>query len=205
MLLHNPFESVSTNGVDAIVLEVITRSDTPYTLSQIFQLQRGTASRTSLRSSLNRFVQHGLISESQFGKTFTYQLNRNHLLYAPLMQIASAKERFFELLRSEVGSWPVQPRTVMVFGSAARGEMTLDSDIDILIVAPDDWEDAEQYAGHLAREASNWTGNDVRHLFYHEQEIADEPIFRSIEKDGISVVGAWGWLKTKLRQIRRAA
>lgn len=205
MLLQNPFDAISTTGVDAIVLEVITRANNSYTLSQIFKLQRGKASRTSLRASLARFVQRGVVTESQFGNTYSYELNRDHLLYAPLIQIASSKERFFELIRQEVGRWPVRPMTVQLFGSAARGEMTLDSDIDLLVVVPDGWDDAEKHVGQLAQDASAWTGNDVRPLFYFEQDLADEPILRNIEKDGISVVGEWGWLRNKLRKIRRAA
>jgi Nucleotidyltransferase domain len=39
-------------------------------------------------------------------------------------------------IRSRIAGWPVQPLHASLFGSAARADGNLDSDIDLLIVSP---------------------------------------------------------------------
>lgn len=204
MILQNPFAAICSSNADATVLEVMTRSDSSYTLSEIFVLQHGSASRTTLRASVNRYVEHGVVIERQFGKTYSYELNRNHVAYEAIQLIASSRTRIFQKISDEVASWPVEPLTVQLFGSAVRGEMSTDSDIDFLVVSPDDWSEAEQFVGQLAEKISSWTGNDARPLFYYEREIADAPVLRSVAKEGIEIVGESRWLSRKLSNLRKA-
>ncbi|RAX50572.1 hypothetical protein DQ353_03210 [Arthrobacter sp. AQ5-05] len=52
--------------------------------------------------------------------------------------MAQTKRRLLLGMQQLIRPWDVQPLAVTMFGSAARGEMTLDSDIDVLVVLPDD-------------------------------------------------------------------
>lgn len=44
---------------------------------------------------------------------------------------------FLGRLTRELEVWTVRPAYAAVFGSAARGTMTVDSDLDLLLVRPD--------------------------------------------------------------------
>lgn len=94
----------------------------------------------------------------------------------------------------------MQPISVKLFGSAARNDMTDDSDIDLLVILPDAWPEGDNHIQELSSKASTWTGNDVRPLVYTESEIADAPIFKSILIDGIDVAGDGNWLRRRMRE-----
>jgi predicted nucleotidyltransferase len=101
--------------------------------------------------------------------------------------------------------WDLRPQYAAIFGSAARGTMSEESDIDILLVrsedAPIDIWDAQ--VSTLASDISRWTGNDVRPLEYTISELLaarDELVVRDIIKDGLTVAGRRAWLIQHLRQ-----
>ena len=77
-------------------------------------------------SVLNR----GLIIESLHGETYSYELNTRHIMYEAIQLLASSRTRVIAPLSSQMSTWPVQPLSPQIFGSAARGEMTVISDID---------------------------------------------------------------------------
>jgi hypothetical protein len=79
--------------------------------------------------------------------------------------------------------------------------MRTDSDIDILLIHPDDadidvWTDR---VVHLQRLVASWTGNDTRVLAFSEFEarkhIMSEPVLREIAQDGIGLIGPTNWLR----------
>jgi predicted nucleotidyltransferase len=69
----------------------------------------------------------------------------------------------WDRLRAKVADWAVPPVQISVFGSAARGDGELASDIDLLVVRPDalDPEDGRWRAqvAELADRVEAWTGN----------------------------------------------
>ncbi len=92
-----------------------------------------------------------------------------------------------------------------VFGSAARGTMTAESDLDLLLVRADDaprgvW---DEQVGALATDVTRWTGNDTRPLEYTASELADardQPVLRDVLHDGLTVARSRAWLNQQLRQ-----
>jgi len=92
-----------------------------------------------------------------------------------------------------------------VFGSAARGTMTAESDLDLLLVRADDaprsvW---DEQVGALAADVTRWTGNDTRPLEYTVSELAgsrDEPVLSDVLHEGLTVAGSRAWLNRQLRQ-----
>ncbi len=86
--------------------------------------------------------------------------------------------------------------TLAIFGSVARGEATTDSDLDLLLVVPDDWsvDDADRLADDLRRDARDWTGNLVQVYCTARSDLdvavrADDPIVASWERDAVTVLG----------------
>ncbi|MCT1957283.1 nucleotidyltransferase domain-containing protein [Kocuria rhizophila] len=107
--------------------------------------------------------------------------------------------RFLSDLRSRIASWHTSPVLVTLFGSAARGEMHDESDIDLLFIVEDDPDD-EFFANlnGLAIHANALTGRDVRPLVYEISEVLPAPIFDSILRDGVHVFGEEHWLRQRV-------
>lgn len=117
------------------------------------------------------------------------------------MQKAHLHTEFVPELASRIARWRTRPVQVTLFGSAARGDMSDESDIDLLFIAEDDADDVffENLNG-LAIRASEMTGNDVRPLVYEVSEISPAPIFGSILREGVHVYGAAAWLRQRLEE-----
>ena len=96
------------------------------------------------------------------------------------------------------GAWADPPVAVVVYGSAARGDGDVASDIDLLVVRPagvgdDDpaWHDA---VTDLASRVTRWTGNPCEVLDRSANELAamaadGERLLTEIRRDGRAVVG----------------
>ncbi|MHB1538766.1 MAG: nucleotidyltransferase domain-containing protein [Solirubrobacteraceae bacterium] len=92
-----------------------------------------------------------------------YTLNREHLLAAAVQEMATAGVELIRRLRDAIGGWEVPAVHASLFGSAARGDGGIDSDIDLLIVRPREL-DAESEPWRtqleaLAEQVHRWTGN----------------------------------------------
>lgn len=77
-----------------------------------------------------------------------------------------------------------------MFGSVARGEAHVDSDIDLAVIAPDDWDGRT----HLQEQVQARLGNncDVLHLTAEQVTTPPaerEPVVSEILRDGIPLVG----------------
>lgn len=202
MELHSPFSAIATTGVDALALRVLAGVDHVFSVSEVHRLAPEKASREAIRLSLIRLAQHGIASEHRIGHAVGYSLNRNHLLADAVLAIAAAKQRLLDRIQAEVATWDLQPVAVWFFGSAARGEMTLDSDIDLLVVTPGPTEQLDEKIGVLTEHVQQWTGSVCNPLVYTAEEVVDAQIFREILKDGISLVGERSWLRNRVQAVK---
>lgn len=202
MRLQNPFAALSTTGIDSQVLLVLARVEHYLTIAQVHRLLPEIGSLEGVRKSVGRLRAQGTVLERGAGRASAYALNRDHLLAGPIVQIANAKQELVRRIADVIAGWVVQPLTVKLFGSAARGEMTESSDIDIFVVMPDQ-------AGHDASAAlvddlavlvGRWTGNDVRPLLYLSEEVRPASIFDSVLAEGVDLAGDPSWLRKRLKR-----
>jgi predicted nucleotidyltransferase len=119
-----------------------------------------------------------------------------------------------ELLRrseERVRSWVVPVETAAVFGSLARGEGSVDSDVDLLLVRADDmtgeralaWDDQ---VDSLVTAVQSWSDNlaqpyDISVSDLRAHVDADEPIVGSWRREAITLVGRD--LSALLRSVAR--
>lgn len=216
MQLNRPFATV-TPTLDGDVLAVLANSDTAFTIPQIQRILT-TASGEGIRKVLTRLTAQGVVLHDQVGRTNTYQLNTEHLAAEPIIALSRITATFLSRLETHLEGWGNALKYAAVFGSAATGRMTLDSDIDLLLVSasdpggqgdradPEMW---EQRVTELARLVSAWTGNDGRVVEYTENEIreaaaAGEPLLSDVAREGLTVAGTRAWLNRQLRPIREA-
>lgn len=204
MRLQNPFSAINSSNLEAQILYVLTRAEARFSAQEIHRLLPEGGSNQGTRNALQRLVQHGIALSEPVGNQAVYMFNRQHLLADARLNIAQAKRNFLAALHDMISAWRVQPLTVQLFGSAARIEMVVDSDIDIFLCWPDDADENEIDArnAELTHHASLWTGNDVRLLKYAASEVAPSAIFTEIMRDGLNVLGDPNWLRRHLRKYK---
>lgn len=216
MQLNRPFATV-TPTLDGDVLGVLASADVSFTISQIQRILT-TVSGEGIRKVLTRLTAQGVVLNDQVGRTNTYRLNTEHLAAEPIMALSRLTSIFLDRLEAHLEGWGKDLKYAAVFGSAATGRMTLNSDIDLFLVragAPDlDARDSpelwQQQLTELARLVTAWTGNDARVVEYTERDLAaaaaaDEPLLRDVAKQGLTVAGTRAWFNTQLRPIARSS
>ncbi|MGJ9412717.1 nucleotidyltransferase domain-containing protein [Aeromicrobium sp. CF4.19] len=175
MDLRNPFAAV-TPTLDGHVLRVLSQAAGSLSTQQVIDLC-AEGSPAGIRKVLHRLVEQGVISELRVGKSYAYSANREHIAWPAVELLANALDRLDEAIAGQVSGWEIQPLSVELFGSSARGESTVESDVDILVAAPalqdaerDRWESQLQ---DLQESVQVWTGNDVDILDVGPMELVD--------------------------------
>lgn len=204
MQVQKPF-AVITPTLDGDVLAVLAGAEVAFTPGQVARLVPD-ASVEGIRKVLQRLARQGLVLTQQVGRAYTYRLNRQHLAAPAVLGLAGQRATLLTRLERALEGWPIRPAYAALFGSAARGDMRDDSDIDLFVVRPDGaqpdvW---EPLTDQLAEAVTRWTGNDTRVLAMTESEvqasaISGDPVLRSIVEDGLTVAGRPTWLRAMLR------
>lgn len=199
MELQTPF-AVVTPTVDGDVLAVLARARQAFTLRDLARMIPNR-SYNGLGLAADRLASQGIVDAGRTGNVRTYALNWEHLAAGPIAQLATARARLIDRLVDAFDAMPERPVFAALFGSAARGDMRPDSDIDLLIVHRDgDSERAHESASDLAHLVTRWTGNDARPVLYGESQILPgDPLLSSVADEGVALVGGARWLNGRLR------
>lgn len=91
------------------------------------------------RAALSDLVRGGLVRERKAGRAFLYTLNRQHYAVSGVLAPAFKREtEWLEVLaRRLITVAPGMIRSVVLYGSWARGEAGSESDVDLLVVVSD--------------------------------------------------------------------
>lgn len=196
MDLNKPL-GVITPTVDAEVLAVLAGANETFTGVRVHQVI-GSSTQKTVWTALQRLSDQGIVLKVQKGSAGLYSLNRDHLAAPYILGLADLKGEFLKRISKAITHWEIKPVFAAVFGSAARGEMRLDSDIDIFIVRPDkvDADDNLWVFRHaeLSESVTKWTGNDARIFEMSESEVArglaaNERVLSDIREQGLRLLG----------------
>jgi predicted nucleotidyltransferase len=152
---------------------------------------------TTAQHWINHFADRGLIQQRVAGRAILCSLNRDHLFADAIIALAAPWERIKGALSSEIAAWEVPPVSAVVFGSCARADGTVHSDIDMLLIVPDEvdddlWteqlSDAGQRLTQRLGNAMSWI--DVTLPEFRKMVKAREPVTKEIARDGIHIFGA---------------
>jgi predicted nucleotidyltransferase len=206
MELSHPLATV-TPTLDGDVLAVLAQHEASFTTGQLRRVL-GRYSEEGIRKVLIRLTRQGVVHSKRVGNSYSYWLNGEHLAAGPIIELAHIPRTLLRRIEERLSNWTCSPTYAAVFGSAARGTMTADSDLDILLVRSDvtpivEW---EQQVAALVADIAKWTGNDTRPLEYTVSDLSaarDEPVLRAVLADGLTVAGTRAWFNRYL-QGRRA-
>lgn len=196
MDMRTPIRSVVPT-LDGPVLAVLARTTRPLTGREIQRLA-GTGSVSGVRLALARLVHQGVVTSEQRAAAIFYLANREHLAWPAVDVLADLRRGLIERIRAELASWELPPVHASLFGSAARGDGDVESDIDILVVVPADvGPDNVGWAAQvdeLRRRVEAWTGNrcqpfevDIDRLAEHIR--ARDPLVEEWRRDAVQLTG----------------
>ena len=206
MDLGEPIRSVITT-LHGPVLATLVRAGAPLSSGDVARL--GAGSERGVQYALRDLVESGLVIREEVGRMAAYRFNDDHLAAGPIRRLARLREALVRRLREAIGEWQLQPVSAALYGSAARGDGSAESDIDLFFVRPDADEDTDAWdeqVAHLVGEVQRWTGNRVDVLEFAVGELtADlwlrEPILRDVQRDGIVIGGER--LRRPVRRVRK--
>ena len=148
---------------------------------------------------LNRLADHGLVDREEAGRALLFTLNRDHLAAPAVRVLAGMRTELVTRLRSVLSEWTIEPVHCSLFGSAARGDGTTESDIDLFLVRPGRVDEGDrawlEQRDTLARQVLRWTGNHAGIAEVAEGELtslvhADPPIVGELRRDAVVLYGA---------------
>lgn len=184
-------------SLDAEVLTVLAGTTRPLTGREVGRLVR-RGSLSGVQKVLNRLTDHGLVSVQEAGPALLYVLNRDHLA-APLVEgLARLRTELFARIRKQLAAWRVRPLSAALFGSVARGDGDLSSDVDVFLVRPDDVDaDDPQWreqVAELTAAITRWSGNAVSMIEASAEEARamserNEPVVGDLIRDAVPLAG----------------
>lgn len=192
MRLQSPFATV-TPTLDGDLLTALAHSDQWFTVPQLTRVV-GRGSPDGIRKVLVRLAAEGLVESISGGRSKLYRLNRDHLAAPAVLELANLRTTLIGRLHDEMSAWSYPPAYAALFGSGARGTMTVESDLDLFLLRPDDAGDSwDDDVDSMKEAASRWTGNDVQVLEFAAEEArgneSAEPVLQDVIHEGITVLG----------------
>lgn len=186
-----PYEAV-VPSLDGAVLEVLARAGKPVTGRQVQRLSR-RGSVPGIATVLERLTSSGIIHAERAGSSILYRANRDHLAWPAVETLMGMRKTLLTRLSDEIDQWPHRPDMAVLFGSAARGDGSTSSDVDILIVHPEDRPPSDDEIDSLRQHTLQWTGNHAQVVVVAAGKwrdmVADaDPLAESIARDGLDLL-----------------
>jgi predicted nucleotidyltransferase len=178
------------------VLSALARTTRPLTGREIARLTE--RSEAGVRNTLRRLVAEGLVDVQEAGKARLHVLNRHHVAAPAVELLANVRTELVRRLEAELASWEIRPRYASVFGSFARGEGDVESDIDLLVVRAEEVDESDalwrKQVAELATDVRRWTGNhaSIADLSVEEfRRLQDDrpPIHAALQRESIALLG----------------
>jgi len=187
MLFGKPFGGVIP-GARGAVLATLLRTDAPLTGRQVHALVSDDYSLWTVQEALKALAQLGVVNTQTIGRAGVHTINEDHVAVAPLRALLDPIAGLTNTVREVVGD---DVTTVILFGSIARGEAHINSDIDLAVIAPAGWDGRTD----LADAVRTRLGNECDVLVFTPEDFTrlprtDEPVIREILTEGIALVGS---------------
>lgn len=202
MDLSHPVRSIIPS-LEGEIYRVLARTTTSLSGSRIAELA-DDGSNAGIRVALRRLVEHGTVLSSSAGSAILYTANRDHVLWPTIESVVRAADgtldtltdRISTLTRRHVDARRAHGITIAIYGSVARGDSALNSDIDMvaLFPTPGSVEADESLVDELRASVPSWTGNSCNIYALTAERLAElvaagDPIVDSWRSEALTVFG----------------
>ncbi len=183
-------------GAQGRVLAVLAETTAELNLSTLARLAGVSVAQAS--RVLPGLVELGLVERREVPPSSQFRLVRENVAAQAVINLARSRDAALSRIGAAADSLPLSPVSIIVFGSFARGEADEQSDVDAVVVRPDDVpEDDDAWASAVERwrnEARAITGNRVEVLEVSNTEVrarlaSDTTLWPDVIRDGIAVHG----------------
>jgi predicted nucleotidyltransferase len=199
MDLANPMQSVMPSAHGA-VLAVLARTDLPLSGRRIAELTQPRFSQRRVNDVLRHLADSGIVLCEKRPPSNFYRLNHDHVAAEGILLLAGMSATLAARIRAELENWSIRPQAAWLFGSAARGEGTEQSDIDIFLVLPasdldsaavDIWERQTQA---LTEKIMAWSGNRCEVVEMEAAELSaavdrNDLLVRDLREQAVTLAG----------------
>lgn len=194
-------ESILGNRSRVRVLRVLFGVSVPLNATQI--AEQSGLTKMAVGNALAELSAMGLVQSSPVGRSNVHMLIReNAYVERVVSPVFEAEQTMAELLEAELKStFAEKTRSIVLFGSYARGEQDEASDVDVVLVSLEGEKDqlgsaAEAYESRFRRRF----GATLSPLIYSQEEARELPqrapsLFDAIVRDAVVVagIGPWEW------------
>jgi predicted nucleotidyltransferase len=156
----------------------------------------GKTSHSNVRLALLRLSRIGLVLHEHLGSATVYRLNRAHVYWDAVFEILASPAKVEQKLGEIVRKYGSDDVTAAIFGSFARQEAGEESDLDVVIVVPDDFsaQDHERLMDELTDELNGLTGNAVQVIDLSDHSLQSlvvkaDPLIESWQRESRTIVG----------------
>jgi len=184
-------------GTQGRVLAVLAETTAELNLRTVARLAAVSPAQAS--RVLPGLVELGLVERREVPPSSLFRLNRENVAAQVVIELARSHDNALERMGAAARELPLRPASVIVFGSFARREADRESDIDAVIVRPDDVDDDNDT---WAAGVEQWrervraiTGNPVEVIETDRAEAMERlsskrSLWQDIARDGVVVHGA---------------
>jgi len=192
----HPVEAVIP-GTQGRVLAVLAETTAELNLRTVARLADASPAQAS--RVLPGLVELGLVDRREVPPSSLFQLNRTNLAAKLVVELSQSRDLALKAMGEAAADLPTPPSSIIIFGSFARREADRHSDIDAVIVRPDDTEaDNDTWTSGVEqwRQAVRAiTGNAVEVVETNQAEAVEKltsrrAMWRDVVRDGIVVHGA---------------
>jgi predicted nucleotidyltransferase len=188
-----------TGSLSMPILRALDGRSQPASAAQISRtMEFGTPA--GIRRALERLSLHGVCERNELGGRTLYSLNYEHVMYPAIRHALDCSNLFVKDLQRKLSKWEIPPLSAVLFGSAARRDGDIESDIDILLVRPflRSGELQRSWAPQvhdLRSQVQKWTGNHLQAVDWSKKQLRQvearqEALLEEIEADGIHLYGS---------------
>lgn len=183
-------------GAQGRVLAVLAETTAPLNLSTLARLAGVSVAQAS--RVMPGLVELGLVERREIPPSSQFRLIRENVAARAIIELARSRDAALSQIGSSAAGLPIPPVSVIVFGSIARGDADRQSDLDVIVVRPDDVDDDDDvWATAIERwrsEAQAITGNTVEVLEVTQAEArtklsGNAQLWRDVARDGTVVYG----------------
>lgn len=151
-----------------------------------------------IRQTLRELAAAGIVAVERRPGISLFRLNREHLMAPALLSLLTARKELVARITALLEGWPLPLRHASVFGSAARADGDVGSDVDLVLVAVSE-QDAASPAwraatDHLVEQVQRWSGNSAHVITVEPGQLAamiegQDPLVESWRGEARRLVG----------------